>query len=45
MPTSSFDRLFGDADSLLGSVFLDSAARTLSARVFVALPGRKVGSH
>jgi hypothetical protein len=31
MPASGFDRLFGDADGLLGSVFLDSAAPTLSA--------------
>jgi hypothetical protein len=31
MPASSFDHLFGDANGLLGSVFLDSAARTLSA--------------
>jgi hypothetical protein len=31
MPASSFDHLFGDADGLLGSVFLDSAAPTLSA--------------
>ena len=31
MPTSSFVCLFGDADGLLGSVFLDSAAPTLSA--------------
>jgi hypothetical protein len=31
MPASSFDCLFGDADGLLGSVFLDSAAPTLSA--------------
>jgi hypothetical protein len=31
MPASSFDSLFGDADGLLGSVFLDSAAPTLSA--------------
>jgi hypothetical protein len=30
MPVSSFDRLFSDADGLLGSVFLDSAAPTLS---------------
>jgi hypothetical protein len=31
MPVSSFDGLFGDADGLLGSVFLDSAAPTLLA--------------
>jgi hypothetical protein len=31
MPSSSFDRLLGDADGLLGSAFLDSAAPTTSA--------------
>jgi hypothetical protein len=30
MPASSYDRLFGDADGPLGSVFLHSAAPTLS---------------
>jgi hypothetical protein len=30
MPASSFDRLFGDDDGPLGSVFLDSAAHTPS---------------
>jgi hypothetical protein len=37
MPASSFDRLFGDADDLLGSVFLDSTAPTLSAASLHAL--------
>jgi hypothetical protein len=37
MPASSFDCLFGDADGLLGSVFLDRAAPTLSAALLHCL--------
>jgi hypothetical protein len=37
MPASSCDHLFGNADALLGSVFLDSYAPTLSTTLLHCL--------